>query len=484
MKSRYDLSKNWDNLSKEEQAKLLEKELIKNEGDKLAQEKGFSDINDFFKSVKSDINVTPSDIKEAHPTYDDNQAKHEAYSINERAKNRAATLLNELVVKVFKQTLIYPSKLTHLSWANTIASKYINEGDGEQILIDLMNGIDVFDKTKYVPEAATEPKILQDLALFYENNAAGQKVLTQGATQYKDRFSVQMYNWTFALREGVLSSFVSERIARLKNKFDLYKADNFVRKITSMARLSANKATALNNAKLKFPLVEGQADNLFDAMHEVQEILLSMKNADNKYLLGTDPDLKAFCQNANMSNTYMLCSEKLYSLINSGVKSQLFNYQLWGLSNIIPQENIIPMGKMWNIPNAFQFSTTGTGTGMTLQWTKTVANPNTPIGGLNDLAKQADNKYIEDSDTWLMIINLDGCTNLMFLEQSADQFFGNNLTHEHFLHVWLQNYISLVTVGAVYSNPNMYVLPNTLDANNPYSEQEQEQTQTKVKKSK
>lgn len=462
-KTRYDLSENWDNLSEQEKQKLLEKEIIKDTADALSQEKGFKDIEDFVNQTDKDINVNLREIKNSNPDIDDNTAKIKAQEIRQNANTRGAELLNSLVAKVFKQTLIWPSELKHLNWTNKIEKKYIMEGDGEEFIIDLLNGVDTWDATKYIPDAATSPKVIKELALFYEQNTNGTKTLTQGATQYKDRFSVQKWNWTFALKSGILSEFIAERVSRLRTKFNTYIADNFIRKITSYAKLSANKATSINNAKLKFPLVEGTADNLFDAMHEVQGILLSMKNADNAYLLGTNEDLKAFAQTADLNKTLFLCSEKLYALINSGIKSQTYHNEFWGLSNIIPKENIIPLGKKWDFPNAYQFGTTGTGTGMTLTWTKTT-------GTINDLAKQSNDKYLSDTDDFVIMLNLEGIYDLIFLEQTATQEFANNLTSEHFLHVWIQNFINVITVGCVYKNPNIYTLPNTINEPLPFSE--------------
>lgn len=469
-KNRFDLHPNWDKLSQNEQNKLLEAEIIRDEADNLAKQKGFKDIEDFVNQTDNDLNINVRQIKNLNSEIDDNNAKFQAQEIRQNANTRAAQLLNELVVKVFKQTLIWPSELHHLNWTNRIEKKYIMEGDGEEFIIDLLNGVDTWDATKYIPDAATSPKVIKELALFYEQNQNGTRTLTQGATQYKDRFSVQKWNWTFALKSGILSEFVAERISRLKTKFNTYIADNFIRKITSYARLSANKATAINNAKLKFPLKEGTADNLFDAMHEVQEILLSMKNADNAYLLGTDPDLKAFAQRADLNKTLFLCSEKLYALMNSGIKSQTYHNEFWGLANIIPKENIIPLGKMWDFPNAYQFGTTGSGTNMTLTWTKTT-------GTINDLAKQSDSKYLSDTDDFIILINLEGIYDLIFLEQTANQEFANNLTSEYFLHVWIQNFINVIASGCVYKNPNLYTLPNSINEALPFEE-------TKTKKGK
>lgn len=377
-----------DKISKEE---LLQMSKEHTEiGNQYAKSKGFKNIKEMTNVIKSQLQDDSMVVKQA-------------------GERLAGHTIYDLALLVLYQEVVGPRDASYLDFAEMFNDGYIKQGNSKSYVYNFITGNGNYDKTKFVPEQATEQVVKQHIISMYMKNQQGQEQLAPNTVRYKKPLTLLTPNWTQYFTNNALNDFLTSLRINMRKSFKMFKFDKVARFLTG-----------LQNVKT----INGQAQNMFDCFTE--EIFPEIEKMDfysKDY--NRDQTFKGIeCAGAN--NVYMIAHSTIISKMRTGIKSQTFHYKLLDVKNLL-DSRVISLGNQF-----------------------TIGDENTPV----DVGATP---YVDENTIW--VFNKDLIKVLYQVNTSSTQSFAENLATQIVLHVWLT--MDTLPWGQVfkYTNTNLRILP-------------------------
>lgn len=438
--------------------KQLTKEQIENKkemrdiADVAAQEMGYKDIHDAQEKLTYKMDNARA-IAEASLGDDASEAAIEASAdaIYLRAVSQAGALVTSLSLKTYYQEITQSPIFGLMSWRDEFDDIHMKEGNSKEFIFDLLTGVSTYQQDEYVPSTHVDAKIYSYTISMYDLQADGTKVLSNQAYQLRKRLSLNEPIWMPYFKSGKLNEFLAIEREKIRKTFAYFKFDQIVGLITSKAKLMAYKTGATAGLQQGGRLVKGTAPNAFEAFsNEIYPLINDFITGDIQAWYGGEAYSSALIE-TNPSDLIMLMSNKLEAVLRAGISSQLFNAELFDIKKALNEGNVKFIGNTINIPGAYQWTLDNNTTPTQIQHTQTQGNESNPITKTNQ-------PYIPDN--MIIMFNRHFIKHIFQIERALEQYYTNNMYHEHVLHVWACYDILPWCPFVVYVNDNLTTLPN------------------------
>lgn len=384
-----------NNVSKEELQKILEEHTrISNEYAISKGYKNYSELSDKIKSLLGDNSF-----------------------VNRQAGERVAgQTIYDLALLVLYQEVQTSRDAGYLDFAELFNDGYISEGNSKSYVFNMITGHSTYDKTKFIPEAATEQSVKQHIISMFKSSSSTGQVLAENAYQYKKPLTILTPNWVQYFIKNSLNQFLTDLRLSLRKEFKIFKFHKVAKFLTGLTNIKT---------------IEGTAKNMFDCFSE--EIIPEIQKMDfysSDY--NRDQTFKGI-ESAGSENVYLVAHSNIISKLRTGIKSQLYNAKLLDIGGLLDSNRVISLGNQFDIQDE-----------------------NTPISVTGT-------PYVDENTIWVFNKNL-----IKFLYQintNATQSFAENLATQLVLHIWFT--MDTLPWGQVfkYTNQNLKVLPgNEIEA--------------------
>lgn len=378
-----------NNISKEELKAIMEEHTkISNE---YAISKGFSNYGEMSDKIKSLLT--------------DNSF------VNRQAGERiAGQTIYDLALLVLYQEVQSSRDAKYLDFAELFNDGYITEGNSKSYVFDMITGHSNYDKTKFIPESATEQSVKSHIISMFKSSSSAGQVLADNAVQYKKPLTILTPNWVQYFIKNSLNQFLTTLRLNMRKEFKIFK----FHKVASFL-------TSLTNVKT----IEGTAKNMFDCFtEEIFPEIEKMNFYSSDY--NRDQTFKGI-DAAGSENVYLVAHSNILTKLKTGIQSQTYNAKLISLESLLGSDKVISLGNQF-----------------------VIGDENTPVS-VNDTP------YVDENTIWVFNKNL-----IKFLYQintQASQSFAENLATQLVLHIWFT--MDTLPWGQVfkYTNQNLKVLP-------------------------
>lgn len=373
--------------------------------DELATEMGYENAQDMLTQIKTAL--------------DNGTVTSKA-----RATAQATEFTGKLILLVLYQEIESEYRLEPYNWINKFESAKIDAGNSKQFIRNVITGGDTFDENQFIPNKVTNPKIDSTTISLYKRDAAtNADTLTDYGFKYKKPLTIQRAMWLPYFTSGKLQEFIDSIVKMVNESFEIFRITIIQNMIKACKPTDSNNTfTGGINKK-----VRGTATNILNCFtQEIYPLLTEMNflNSDfNIQLNGSSSSLNSTAKD----NLMIFVSNKLYTMLNAGVMSQLYNYKLADLDQYINFENIIPCSK--------ELVSTDSDTAISV--------------AANDLI----------ADDEILVLNKNSIKQLFWVNQNESQSWATNMTLEIVLHVWGAFGFIPWGQGFYYKNPNLKVLP-------------------------
>lgn len=365
--------------------------------DQLAQDMGYSDAQEMLQEIKDALN------------------NGSIVSQTQAAKD-ATDFTGKLILLVLYQKIDSYYRLEPYSWINKFESQKIEAGNTEQFIRNIITGGDTFDANQFVPNKVTNPKVdTTTISLYERDSGTSQDNLTQYGFRYKKPLTISRQVWLPYFTSGKLQEFIDSIVKMVNESFEIFRITIIQNMITDAKTNIAKK-------------VNGTATNLLTCFtNEIYPMLTEMNFLNSEYNININGTSQSLNSTAK-SDLLILVSNKVYTLLNSGVLSQLYNYKLASIESYINSENIISCSK------------------------KLISSDSdTPI-------TVDTNPLMNDNE--ILVLNKNCIKQLYWVNQAESQSWATNMTLQIVLHVWGSFGFIPWGQGFYYTNNNLSTLPN------------------------
>lgn len=331
--------------------------------------------------------------------------KAEVQSGDERAVSSLQDLVN-LIVITYNEATLLSSTMT------SFVSQFIDEprddnGNGRRYIKHFIQRPTDYNPNSFIPTAKSN--IYQKVQFIKFKNDNGS--LAPGSVQKLFEFTYIESDLITYFINGQLREFIEEQIiAQIDDSLRVYIYDYVMKQIVNTAGMGRE--------------VNGTAGNLFDAFtQEIFPVCKDMTLNSNRY--NVDRTLTEAIDASRKEDLVMIMSIKTKTMLESNIKSQLFNSAKIDLNNYVGQVHIPN--------NTFTF--------------------NNEIVGVNDVQYIPENKIIVfDKRNYLKVLTM--------LKTAGSQSYPRNLAVLKVLHCWLAS--GKLGWGKVftYTNNNLNTSPS------------------------
>lgn len=347
---------------------------------------------------------------------------------NPRAAGQFAQgFLGTIAQKLIYQTILTAPYSEDLNFIERFRGENIDYGMAKEYVATQMSGYQELNQEQFVPTATTKATAITQVNNFLDNSGS----LNTASNAFMKQFCMSIQ--TYATKEYFLSDVkLQQFIQNLRDsvisgaKLYLYNL------IMNVIKNGVTNASATADGT-KWTLINGTAQNMFDACIEICTHIKKLTKLGNEYQL---------IKSANASENHVRASDYrdltwIWSIDNDerasrGIKSQLYHYKLWDPTNSINENNVYTPYKEITLPD--------------LTTTKT-----------NNFPTMTNNLWI-DNNTVVVLENKAIEFNLVW-EKSETQYYTNNMTLQITYNIaGMINPIKVMR-GFVYKNNNLSILP-------------------------
>ncbi len=344
------------------------------------------------------------DIKEiTEPIADMIKAGGTKKVMGEKAAAQVITDLAQLILYQEIETMSLPSTYDLVEKAN---DGYIANGNAKEYVVDLLTGHETYEENMFNPDAQTDKFINSHIIQMYDAN----KKLNAKAYQYRKELTIPEGKYIPYFLSGKLNELLNNLRSQIYKAYKIFMSNKLFELITTTEYQKT---------------IEGKALNLFDCL--TQEVLPEFNNMQ---LLNNEYNIKAteYIDTARPEDLLIFTSNKIKTLIQTGIKTQLFNAQLLaGEGKVLTSENLICLGNK-----------------LTLATQK-------------DVLVDSGVPWVDDNT--IFVVDITGFKHLLQLNKSASQFYAKNITLYIVLHIWGALDGLPWKKGFKYTNPNLSKLP-------------------------
>lgn len=431
--------------------------------DAVADEHGYASIKDAQADLKEKINTNPKKVRRANPELSEAQAQARARNISERAKGDAFKLVSRLLVKVLRQEIEETPLPSFLDVVNQFQeAEYLNKGNTKEYIYDTITGVTSFDRTVKITSSIQKPSIVSSTISMFNIDSNGNKTLTNQSFQLKNQITLPYDEWIPFFVEGKLNEFLNKQREKLRKQWAIYKYDQIMGMLSTTAQSMIYQATTNDIVGSKHVdggyVLSGTTPDLFQAIvKDVYPVLTQISISDGNYQAGGE-SFEGVITITNPNDVIIMMNPNTEAALRAGISSQLFNAKVFDLKSWISENNILVVGKKYNIPGANQWTFNNNVIGKAITNANIQAGQTQEEANLSTQISKSEDNYLPDNT--MIIFNKNMIRLLLQINTPQNQFYANNLMEDLFLHVWGCYGILPWFPMIVYYNPNLNVLPS------------------------
>lgn len=384
------------NLTDDEKQKLYDQTY--DAANEWAQSKGYESIEAMREAYEQQIN---------------NAKSNKQTILQERLEGELGKELEELTLLVLRQSIGNFTLPSYFDLISMINDGYVSEGNSKQYIELVPTGNDEYDENEFIPNKFSK-QLQEEYTMHFLDPET--KTLAKGSYKYKKPLVLVKAKMVYYFLSGKLDVYLMEQINNLYKGFKIFLA---VKLFSLLSEMKPAKT------------INGTAGNLFDALNDdvlpLMEALPQL-NAEFNY-----SDKSKLIRTSEMKDVLFICSNAVASKIRNGIRTQLFNQELFGASGkLLTPENITTLGNKL-----------------------TMGDSDTAI---------VDTKTQWIDDNTILVVDMSGIKNWLQLNVTAEQFFAANLADAKYVHVWGHMEMLPWCRCFKYVNANLSTLPNSENA--------------------
>ena len=332
----------------------------------------------------------------------------------ERAIGKAIAqqTVQDLLLLCLRQEIMDNPLPDYMNLTERVFDGWMTEGNQKEYVADLDTGVSSYSNTPFVPSAQTIQKLEQWTLQIYTKNGSNQVVLSPQAYQFKKEQTLPVNEWLPYFKKNALNEYITKKQQSLNRAYKIF---------------IYNKLCTLITRETDGKVIQGQANNLYDALMELAPEIDGMLFYNYKYNKEQQSKLPYA---ANSKDILIFTSRKVRSAIMNGIKSQSFNAQFVGTSErTYTYENVKCLGDKVVQTNQNTVNTVGD------EW-------------LND--------------NTIIVIDISRIKHIIQIDENATQGFAANLTEYLSKHVWGVIDILPWCKKIVYKNNNLRSIPTQI----------------------
>lgn len=361
----------------------------------MAVKYGYTDAAEAIRSISEDL-------------------KSGSAMVKDDAQKVAIDFTKQLILLCLYQNIENPLIDTYIgAVGNKFDAGNMTEGNTMEFIVNLLTGSEQYDINAFIPKGLTLPQVLETTANMLIKETTGEIVLGPNSYRFFKPLTITAEKWLTFFMSGKLSDFIAKISELIIKSYVVYKFNKVALLITSMVPSTK---------------IVGKAANMFDAFSkEIFPLVADMLLFNEKYSYNSKN--YALPTELNVSDLVMVISQKVKTMLTTGIQSQLFNAKMLDLDALIASGNIIVLGDKIVYPE-------------------------------NDAGTRvscSDVPYVDDFT--VIIFEKSLIKHIGQVNRNESQAFATNLTIQLILHVWGTFAYIPWKKAVIYTNPNLTKLP-------------------------
>ena len=331
----------------------------------------------------------------------------------ERAIGKAIAqqTVQDLLLLCLRQEIMDNPLPDYMNLSERVFDGWMTEGNQKEYVADIDTGVSTYSNTPFVPSAQTIQKLEQWTLQIYTKNPQGQVQLSPQAYQFKKEQTLPVNEWLPYFKKNALNEYITKKQQSLNRAYKIFIYNKLCELIVA------------ENGKV----IQGQANNLYDALMELAPEIDGMLFYNYKY---NKEQQSKLAYAANSKDILIFTSRKVRSAIMNGIKAQSFNAQLVGTSErTYTYENVKCLGD------------------------KVAQTTQDAINTVGD-------EWINDNT--IIVVDISRIKHIIQIDENATQGFAANLTEYLAKHVWGVIDIMPWCKKIVYKNSNLRSIPTQI----------------------
>lgn len=323
------------------------------------------------------------------------------------ARDLLAKDLFDLSMLILSQSIGTLSLSSRYDLVDMVFDGFVKNGNAKQYIEQVDTGASSYDPNSFVPNEFTKQIVEEQVMKFLNDD--GQ--LNEFSYQYKKSIIFVKPTMIEYFLSGKLDEYILDLINQMYKNYKLFAYAKLCTLITS----STPQKT-----------INGTSSNLWESLNnEILPLMEALPQENNIFNYSSDSKL---IRSTKMENVLFICSNKIASLIRNGIKTQLFNQELFGASGkLLTPENITTLGQ------------------------KLV------VGDQNTAISDSGTEWVDDNTIY--VIDISGIKHWLQINEALNQKWADNMADQHVLHVWGHIEILKWCRMFKYTNPNLSKLP-------------------------
>ena len=329
----------------------------------------------------------------------------------ERAIGKAIAqqTVQDLLLLCLRQEIMDNPLPDYMNLTERVFDGWMTEGNQKEYVADIDTGVSSYSNTPFVPSAQTIQKLEQWTLQIYTKNGASQPTLSPQAYQFKKEQTLPVNEWLPYFKKNALNEYITKKQQSLNRAYKIF---------------IYNKLCTIIADKTKGKVIQGTADNLYDALLELAPEIDGMLQYNYEYNVENQSKVP---YTANAKDILIFTSKKVRSAIMNGVKAQVFNANFIGTSErTYTYDNVKCLGN------------------------KITQQTQADINTIGD-------EWIDDNT--IIVLDISRIKHIIQVDENATQGFAANLTEYLAKHVWGAIDIMPWCKKIVYKNNNLRMVP-------------------------
>ena len=329
----------------------------------------------------------------------------------DRALGRAIAqeTVQDLLLLCLRQEIMDNPLPDYMNLTERVFDGWMTEGNQKEYVADLDTGVSTYSNTPFVPSQQTIQKLEQWTLQIYTKQPGGQVQLSPQAYQFKKEQTLPVNEWLPYFKKNALNEYITKKQQSLNRAYKIF---------------IYNKLCSIITDKTKGKVIQGQANNLYDALLELAPEIDGMLMYNHEY---NNEQQSKLAYTSNASDILIFTSKKVRSAIMNGVKAQVFNANFIGTSErTYTYDNVKCLGNRVTQGNQGEINTVGA------EWL---------------------------DDNTIIVVDISRIKHIIQVDENATQGFAANLTEYLAKHVWGVIDIMPWCKKIVYKNNNLRMIP-------------------------
>ena len=329
----------------------------------------------------------------------------------DRALGRAIAqeTVQDLLLLCLRQEIMDNPLPDYMNLTERVFDGWMTEGNQKEYVADLDTGVSSYSNTPFVQSAQTMQKLEKWTLQIYTKQAGGQVQLSPQAYQFKKEQTLPVNEWLPYFKKNALNEYITKKQQSLNRAYKIF---------------IYNKLCTLITRETDGKVIQGQANNLYDALLELAPEIDGMLMYNHEY---NKEQQSKLAYTSNAKDILIFTSKKVRSAIMNGVKAQVFNANFIGTSErTYTYDNVKCLGNRVTQGDQNTINTIG-------------------------------NEWINDNT--IIVVDISRIKHIIQIDENATQGFAANLTEYLAKHVWGVIDIMPWCKKIVYKNNNLRMIP-------------------------